>query len=458
MKTKLSLLLISALFIFVALSPKMLATDLGGVLPNNNTADGTGVLISLTTGVNNSGFGFQALNHDSSGSGNTATGSHALFSNTGGSYNTASGEFALSSNTTGIGNTAIGDSALLANGSGASNTAVGVSALRNNVSGTKSTAVGHDALSQNNANDGTAVGYQALLSNTTGIDNTACGFQALYTNTAGYYNTAVGAGSLFHNNGTQNTAVGNGALNSNTSGTGNTAIGFLALKKNTTGLDNTAIGYQPLQSNISGRWNVAIGIYAGSYITGDGNVCIGSAYGVGGMSNTTWISNIASTAQPNSVYVTVGSDGKLGYQSSSRRYKDEIKPIDEASEAIFALQPRSFRYKKEADPARSLDYGFVAEEVAAVNPDLAVRDEEGKIITVRYNAINAMLLNEFLKEHRKVEEQQATITELKAAAAKQQSINAEQRNQIKALAAGLQKVSAQFEISKADSRMASKSR
>jgi hypothetical protein len=453
-------------FIFIVLaiacssfSPRALGTDLDGVLANGNTADGSGVLISLTTGVDNSGFGFQALgqnssgnyntaygfralysnttgssntangvqalSHNSGGSYNTATGYQALISNTTGPFNTAMGESALHNNTTGDRNTAVGDGALFANSGGASNTAVGVSALRNNVNGAKSTAVGHDALSQNNANDNTAIGYQALLSNTggtdpttglpVGIDNTTTGFQALYSNKTGYYNTAVGAGSLFHNNGNWNTAIGNGALNSNTTGGENTVMGFLALKKNATGNSNTAVGPRALGSNTGGSWNVAIGQYAGSYITGDSNVCIGSsAYGAGGASNTTWISNIAGTAQPNNVYVTVGSDGKLGYQSSSRRYKQEIKPIDKASEAIFALQPRSFRYKSEADPAQSLDYGFVAEEVAAVNPDLAVRDGQGKIITVRYNAINAMLLNEFLKEHRKVEDQQKQIDSLKA--------------------------------------------
>jgi uncharacterized coiled-coil protein SlyX len=196
-----------------------------------------------------------------------------------------------------------------------------------------------------------------------------------------------------------------------------------------------------------------LGFQAGFNITGSGNVCIGqNVLGLAGENNVTRIRNIGSTAQANGIFVTVGAGGKLGFQMSSRRYKEDIKPMDKASEALFALKPVSFRYKQEIDPARSPDFGLIAEDVATVNPDLVARDEEGKIVTVRYQAVNAMLLNEFLKEHGKVQEQTATISELQATVAQQQktfdSRLAEQQKQIEALTEGLQKVNAQLEASK----------
>ncbi len=185
-----------------------------------------------------------------------------------------------------------------------------------------------------------------------------------------------------------------------------------------------------------------MGFQAGFNITGNGNVCIGqNILGLAGESNVTRIGNITSTAQANGVFVTVGAGGKLGFQVSSRRYKDDIKPMDKASEALFALKPVSFRYKQEIDPARSPDFGLIAEDVATVNADLVARDEEGKIVTVRYQAVDTMLLNEFLKEHKKVEEQEKAIVELKsgmialAATVKEQAVQ-------------IQKVSAQLEVSK----------
>ena len=200
-------------------------------------------------------------------------------------------------------------------------------------------------------------------------------------------------------------AAGFQALLSNTTGNHNTADGDNALVHNTTGILNTAVGGHALDQNVTGSSNVALGFQAGFNITGNGNVCIGeNILGLAGESNVTRIGNIGSTAQANGVFVTVGAGGKLGFQVSSRRYKDDIKPMDKASEALFALKPVSFRYKQEIDPARSPDFGLIAEDVATVNPDLVARDEEGKIVTVRYQAVNAMLLNEFLKEHGKVED------------------------------------------------------
>ena len=327
--------------------------------------------------------------------GNTAEGDIALFSLTTGDFNTAEGFAALFFNTTGFQNTATGVNALRFNTTGSSNTANGVNALFSNSTGFQNAATG----------------VQALFSNTTGFHNAAAGFQALFSNTTGNHNTADGDNALVHN---------------------------------TTGIFNTAVGGHALDQNVTGSSNVALGFQAGFNITGNGNVCIGqNIVGLAGESNVTRIGNIGSTAQANGVFVTVGAGGKLGFQVSSRRYKDDIKPMDKASEALFALKPVSFRYKREIDPARSPDFGLIAEDVATVNPDLVARDEEGKIVTVRYQAVNAMLLNEFLKEHRKVEEQEKTIAELKSGMTVLAATVKEQ-------AAQIQKVSARLDANKTD--------
>jgi len=324
-------------------------------------------------------------------------------------------------------NTAEGDNALFSLTTGTSNTAIGFGALASNTTGDFNTAEGRSTLISNTTgSQNTAAGANALISNTTGFQNAATGVQALSSNTTGFHNTADGFQALF----------------SNTTANHNTADGDNALVHDTTGSLNTAIGAHALDHNITGSSNVALGFQAGFSITGSGNVCIGqNIFGLAGESNVTRIGNIGSTAQANGVFVTVGAGGKLGFQVSSRRYKDDIKPMDKASEALFALKPVSFRYKQEIDPARSPDFGLIAEDVATVNPDLVARDEEGKIVTVRYQAVNTMLLNEFLKEHRKVEEQEKTIAELRSGMTALAAMVKEQ-------AAQIQKVSVQLEASK----------
>jgi hypothetical protein len=155
------------------------------------------------------------------------------------------------------------------------------------------------------------------------------------------------------------------------------------------------------------------------------------------------------------VGVIIDTNGHLGTVVSSARFKDAIKPMDKASEAILALQPVTFRYKHELDPEGIPQFGLVAEEVEKVNPDLVARDDQGKAYTVRYEAVNAMLLNEFLKEHRKVEEQgrkeqelEATIAQLKSAVAQQQEGMEVFTATLKEQASQIQKVSAQLEITK----------
>ena len=231
-----------------------------------------------------------------------------------------------------------------------------------------------------------ASGANALFSNTTGDNNTASGFYALFSNTTGPYNMANGYESLY----------------SNTTGGFNAANGVFALYNNTIGNFNTATGPGALLSNTTGSNNVAVGTTAGiALTTGSGNVCIGAGVsGVAGESNTTRIRNVYTTVA-NGRAVYVNADNKIGTLSSSRRFKHDIQPMDRSSETLFALKPVTFRYKKDADPSQALSFGLIAEEVAQVSPELITRDEEGKPQTVRYEAVNAMLLNEFLKEHRR---------------------------------------------------------
>ena len=256
-------------------------------------------------------------------------------------------------------------------------------------------------------------------------------------NTTGDYNTAIGAGALvFNTAGTNNTAVGVSAL-SNNSAYSNTAIGFNALFQNTFGHDNTAIGTNAGDNQTTGSNNVYIGVGING-IAGESNACrIASIFG-------------QTAASGSAVFITSGH--KLGTLTSSARFKDEIKPMGKASEAILALKPVTFRYKKEIDPQAIPEFGLIAEEVEKVNPDLIVRDKEGKPYTVRYEQINTMLLNEFLKEHRRVEKLEATVAQQQTSF---QSKLAEQTMQIQALASGLQKVSAQVEMSKPATKVVS---
>jgi uncharacterized coiled-coil protein SlyX len=308
----------------------------------------------------------------------------------------------------------------------------------------------------------TAEGQNALLSLANGVHNTAIGYLSLRNTTTGSYNTALGSGTLLANTADGNTATGvfalisntigglntaNGALAlfSNTEGGNNTANGFKALNVNTTGGSNTANGVGALFNNSTGSRNTALGAFAGQGISTAHNVI---AIGTAGanVSNSCFIGHIhGETIDPaTALIVAVDAAGKLGTSTSSRRFKHDIKPMDKSSEAILALKPVTFHYT--SDTRGTPQFGLIAEEVAEINPDLVVRDKNGDIYTVRYDAVNAMLLNEFLKEHRKNEEQKATIAQLKSTVEKQEATNAQQQKQIEALTAGLQKVSAQVEM------------
>ena len=413
---RLGLLLIPLALACFAVSPPAQAqlpspTPDGGY-PGENTAEGDGALFSLTTGVDNTATGFQALYSNTTGDQNAAVGDSALYSNTTGFNNTAIGAFALFSNTTGILNTATGDETLFSNTTGDRNTATGYAALYGNTTGARNTADGNAALAFNTAgNDNTATGRLALFSNTTGNNNTADGRNTLLNNTIG----------------SDNTATGMAALSENTTGNVNTATGRFALGNNTTGTDNIAVGYQAGINLTTGSNNIDIGNVG---VAGESTTI---RIGTQGTQTKTFIAGISVTGVMGTA-VKINSSGQLGVAPSSARFKQEIQSMDKASEAILALKPVTFRYKKEIDSERIPQFGLVAEEVEKVNPDLVVRDSDGKPYTVRYEAVNAMLLNEFLKEHRIVQEQGATI--------------ARQQKQIEALTAGLQKVSAQVEMSR----------
>jgi hypothetical protein len=367
-----------ALLFYGAAAALAKASDTESALPNLNTADGSGALFSLTSGVWNTAFGFRPLYH-----------------NTTGSYNTALGVRALVNNTT-----------------GSNNTATGVNTLYSNTTGSRNLAVGQGALQKNTSkNDNTAVGFDALMNNTDSG------------------NTAVGSGAL------QN-ATTSGGFGSNSN-----AFGYQALFSQTTGRFNSGFGNRALYNNQTGWNNTAVGYLAGDNITGGNNVCIGAGVsGVAGENSTTRISNIAITPIPSGGVYVYADGSKIGYFSSSRRWKDQIEPIDTASEAIYALKPVSFRGKPEADPSRSKQFGLIAEDVEKANPDLVGRDEKGDVATVRYDSINAMLLNEFLKEHRKVQE-------LEAAVARQEKTMELLAKALKAQGAQIQKVSAQLATS-----------
>jgi trimeric autotransporter adhesin len=434
-----------------------------GCYPAFTTAEGCNALHQLGGGVGNTAVGWYSnfLAGDASFNTSVGAGTLALDSGLGAGSNTAVGTAAMILNLTGNQNVAVGTNALAFNMAAANNVAVGTFAMYHN-----------DSDGSGTAGFNTAVGDRALQNNVDGGGNTAVGASALAANTAG-------AASF---NGA-NVAIGDSALAANTTGNGNTAIGSpllvganATLGSNTIGIDNIAIGNTALGANLIGNLNVAVGGTALANSLGDNNTAIGvnagfnittghdnidigkDVFGVGTENNTIRIGdNLPSGAGASACFIG-GIDnqvtgpalnsslvfidlttGKLGTTASSERFKRDINPMGKTSEAIFSLKPVTFHYK--SDTANTPCFGLIAEEVAKVNPALAAVGKDGKPYTVRYDQINAMLLNEFLKEHKKVEEQQASISQLKS---EMQTMVAQLQEQ----AAQIQKVSAQLEVSK----------
>ncbi len=429
-------LLIMLMLFCVGLLPKTQAVSPppDGGYANENTAEGDFALFFLTIGSNNTAIGNGALFRDTTGSYNTGAGASALESNITGSYNTATGYRSLFSSNTGTYNTATGYESLYSNTTGIDNTANGVFALFDNTTGSYNTAIGDGAMEFNSTgSSNTASGFNALYSNTTGYSNTVAGVLALYNNTTGFANTASGESALYYNTtGVENTAVGNQALYSNTSGGNNTAVGLTALFANTTGSNNIALGSGAGSNLTTGSNNIDIGnvgVAAESH-----TIRIGTT----GTQTITFVAGVRGVPVSGGQPVAVSPTGQLGIRASSARFKEAIKPMDKASEAILSLKPVTFRYKKELDPRGAAQFGLVAEQVPQVNPDLVARDDQGKPFTVRYDEVNAMLLNEFLKEHRTVQELKNEIAALTAT--------------VKEQASQIQKVGARLEVNESRSR------
>jgi hypothetical protein len=359
----------------------------GGGYPGENTALGDDALFSLTTGTNNSANGYEALYNTTTGLRNTANGHNTLFSNTTGSDSTAAGESALYSNTTGGGNVADGTYAMYHNTTGEFNV---------------------------------AVGHYTLYSNTTADSNSAVGVTALFSNTEGTDNVAMGNGAEYGNTtGSHNLGFGDGTLSRNSVGSNNVAVGDSALTYMREGSNNIGIGQDAGWKLFTGDWNIYVGNIGGKERE-SGTIRIGDH----NRNTSTYIAGIRGVTVAGGAEVVVSRRGQLGTVSSSARFKDDIEPMKDASDVLLSLQPVTFRYKKELDSSGTPQFGLVAEEVAKVDPDLVIKDESDRPYTVRYEAVNAMLLNEFLKEHRTVEAQGATIAaqqgeiaELKAAVA-----------------------------------------
>jgi hypothetical protein len=332
------------------------------------------------------------------------------------------------------GNTAEGQNALLGLTTGSYNTAVGFLALGSDITANFNTALGAGALLTNAADNNTGIGAAVLFSNTVGDRNNACGAFALFSNTTGGGNNAMGYKALFKNeSGSQNNAHGDFALFSNVQGQFNTAIGGNALVNNMSGNNNTALGFNALQNSSIGSNNIALGFGAGSnIITASDTICIG-APGVN-VTDGCYFGHVFEEAlDPDHLTMAIDVNGKVGTPGSSRRFKEDIKPMDKASEVIMALKPVTFHYRN--DTKRSPRFGLIAEEVVEVDPNLVARDKEGKPYSVRYDQVNAMLLNEFLKEHKKVQQLETMM--------------AQQQRQIQLLTGGLRKVNMQIQTAKA---------
>jgi hypothetical protein len=354
--------------------------------------------------------------------------------------NTAVGAAALLLNDGGVLNTAVGTDALVHNGFGSWNCAFGVLALAGNQAGGADCAFGTYALTADNSDltleGNCAFGVAALEENLDGFNNNAFGAQALQFNVHRYANNAFGLNALYSND-----SSGAGLANVNN------AFGDEVLYNNVDGAANVAIGDSAFYDNVSGSFNTAVGYSAGVGVEGSDNIYIGATSGPGGGSESQtirigdpqfilacYIAGISGQTATNGSPVFIDSNGKLGTLTSCARFKDDIKPMDKASESVLALKPVTFHYKKEIDALGTPQFGLVAEDVEKVNPQLVVRDKTGKPYSVRYEQVNAMLLNEFLKEHKAFLDERRTVEELK--------------KEVAALTLDLQKVSAQLELTK----------
>jgi hypothetical protein len=504
---------------------------------SGNTALGSEVLLSNTTGSYNTGAGKSALTRNTTGNDNTGTGFKSLFKNTTASYNTADGAESLFNSVVGTWDTALGyrafycyDLPRIAAGShGDYNTAVGTLALYHDDKGNQNTAAGYWALYFNKiGHQNTALGAFVLSGGDAGVDgasggssaaagayaleganstrNAAVGYHALYSDGSSHDNVAAGVEAMGYGAGSGNTATGELSLDRGGFGSPNTADGFsaarflrsapapdqgntaagvnalrgtadydaaantaaglAALYGITTGNNNTASGWKALTSISSGINNIAIGYSAGlNLTTGSNDIDVGNP-GLPGEANTirlgatgtqqaTYVAGISGATVPGGVSVVIGSNGQLGTMVSSERFKSDISSMGEASDPLLSLRPVTFRYNHDLDPAGIPQFGLVAEEVEKLEPNLVARDSNGAVYTVRYQAVNAMLLNELLQQHRRVEQLKATRERLRK---KHDSTITELRQHITALSARAKQQSIEWQELQTEIGVASRSR
>jgi hypothetical protein len=306
------------------------------------------------------------------------------------------------------------------------NTAYGDGALQSNSYGSYNSAFGVNSLYSNNGEFNTAIGMYSLYSNSSGSNNAAVGTYSLYSNSTGSSNTAVGDSTLTSNtSGYGNTATGEMSLNSNITGLYNTATGDGSLNYNSTGSRNTATGTVALYYNTSGSFNIGVGFLAGfnNPAGASNNIDIGSEgsandsnptirIGTPGTQKAFFVAGVrgVTTGVKDAIEVMIDQNGQLGTVNSSIRFKEDVHDMAAASDGLLRLRPVTYRYKEPyADGSKPIDYGLIAEEVAEVYPDLVARDADGQIQTVQYQKLTPMLLNEVQKEHKLLEEQEATI-------------------------------------------------
>jgi hypothetical protein len=334
------------------------------------------------------------------------------------------GYFSSGSPTLGFDNLFLGTATGNPGATGFSNTAVGNGALQAANSSNANTALGSSTLATNSGAANTAVGTFVLKANTTGAGNTGVGSDVLVASTNGQLNTAVGAG----------------ALQSNTTGSLNAAFGVTTLQDNTTGSNNVCIGPSACLMNVSGNGNVFVGPSAGMNSTGGLNTAVGFLAGskilggtfnidigntapgdesnvirIGDTQSATFLAGVNGVTSSGGTAVLVNSSGQLGTTTSSLRFKEDVEEMGEASAVLMQLRPVTFHYKPAFDDgSRLLQYGLIAEEVAAVSLGLVQTDPQGRPLAVRYHFVNAMLLNEVQKQHAKSAEHSAEIANLKA--------------------------------------------
>lgn len=462
------------------LSGTISAAQLTGALGNGQLASnsitfnagpglsgGGGVFLGGSISLTNAGVTSLAGNGDitvSGSSGAVSLGSTATSTNVAGSIvkRDASGSFSITSITINgtlafssppVSETANGNSLLRADAlnnlfhglgagnaslTGGRNTGVGGNALRALGGGNANTASGFDALyNVTGGSNNLASGVNALYNNVNGSQNTAEGFNALYTNLNGNNNTASGANALYLNSGGfQNTAAGYDALYNNSSGSNNTAVGALALAACSTGTNNISLGFQAGYNVSTGNNTIEIG---NPGLVTDGNLI---RIGAQGTHTNTFVAGIFGTTVTGGTAVYVTASGQLGVLSSSSQFKQDVRDMQDESDVLLSLRPVAFRYKPEIDPKGAPQFGLLAEEVAKIDPALVVRDDQNQIYTVRYEAVNAMLLNEFLKEHRTVVQQADTLRELVQKVEVQNSENADLKKRVELLEKSLERPTA----------------